>query len=135
MRHSTNNTSSPCHTYYPCPCPKNWSRPLALMTARGNSRRRFHYRLNFVYLTETCPVCPPPATSTDQFHTLACPRNFFYPNWRLRWPKPNPTPQDFSLLFNRPPRLNNPSLTIFTITRGSNPYYLLHHNILCFPYI
>lgn len=129
MAHSTNVSPPPYHDDYHRPCPKNWPRPLTLMTTRSPSRLRPHNRTYFVYLTKTCPLRPASPTSAHQHYYSCYLRPFFYFSWGMRRPKPNPITKNLGLLLHCPSRLNNSSHTVLPLPDPTNPYYIYYHNI------
>lgn len=112
MRHSTGHPPPPCCYPHPCPSPKTWTCPPSFLNARGLSRLRPNYRTSFGHMTKVGTPCPPASNPTGQLPPSHFNGISIHPYWGMGRPKPNPAPQDPSLLIYRSTRLDGPGSPI-----------------------
>lgn len=135
MRYSTDVPPPSNHHYYSCSRPKNRTCPSSLMTPRSPPGVRSHHRPYLVYLTKTCPLRTSPTDSAYKLNPSYYSRPNINPRWRVRWTKPDSTPESPCLLLNCTPGLNNFNFTILPLPYPPYSPHLLYYNILNFPCI
>jgi len=133
MKHRTNNTPPPHHPNYTRTSAKNWISPRTCLTARSITRLRPYHGAHSFYLTEACTLRLTTTTPSLRFPRPNNTRPHINTSRGLRRPESNPTPEDFSLLFNRTSWLNNASCAILTLSYLFSTHYLFHYNLLHIP--